>query len=53
MPLCLNDKVREALEDSTDEASLDALQALLGEADAIPVVMVRAHLPDSHKASCA
>ena len=33
-------QVREALEESHDEASLEALQSLLSEADTIPVVMV-------------
>jgi hypothetical protein len=38
-------RVREALEEQTDEAGLNALEELLGEADEIPVVMVRTYIP--------
>jgi hypothetical protein len=34
-------RVREALEEASDEGSLEALETLLGEADDIPVIMVR------------
>ena len=33
-------RVREALEDATDATSLNALEALLNEAEDIPVIMV-------------